>query len=167
MLVDVPAGQENSCSYTATFPSSVSANAAGVSDLTLSTASEVTVSGSDKTAAAEYQTSILVEFTPEVTITIPGTDAGGDGVNDFTGTDITVTFAPVGSTPVGCTATASEVWQIDAAGTATRQSNEGAAFVLVGRPAGQENSCSYTVTFPGSVSANAAGVSDLTLSTCR
>ena len=165
VLVDVPAGQENSCSYTATFPGSVSANAAGVSDLTLSTASEVTVSNSDKTATAEYQTSILVEFTPEVTITIPGTDAGGDGVNDFTGTDITVMFAPVGSTPVGCTATASEVWQIDAAGTATRQSNEGAAFVLVGRPAGQENSCSYTVTFPGSVSANTAGVSDLTLST--
>ena len=140
-LVGRPAGQTQSCTYDVSAVLAV-AN----SDLEQVSITPATVTAAASTVTVEYTTTTGTMFSPAVMFTFPDVDDNNDGVNDFAGTDVEVTFTPTSGSPAGCTATATETWRVADSGTATQQ---GAAAELVGRPAGQTQSCAYDVTFPG------------------
>lgn len=84
-------------------------------------------------------------FSPSVTITVPLTDADGDGVKDFAGASFVVEFDVVENSNSGCTDSATGTYVVQDGGAVTVSSG---VPVLVDRPAGVTSNCSYDVTFP-------------------
>ena len=140
MLVDRLANEDRRCSYSVEFP----ASAAG-GDLVLDATGTVTVSAEAVSAAATYINAESL-FSPEVTVMVPDFDDDGDGVNNYAGTDIVVSFAAVGGSDPGCAAV-TQTWRISDGGAAVLS---GGPAVLVDRPEGVTSRCSYDVVFPPS-----------------
>ena len=139
LLVDRPRDVASDCKYVVEFPTPV---ATAVGALTLASTTPATVSFTAKGAAASYENTDSV-FSPGVLFTFPDVDDNNDGVNDFAGTNIEVTFTRTAGSHAGCSATATETWRVADSGTLTQQ---GAAAELVGRPAGQTQGCAYDVS---------------------
>lgn len=99
------------------------------------------VSAAAASAIGEY-TDTMVEFSPDVTITVPAFDDDEDDLNDFAGAAFVVTFTRVEGSDEGCNATESESWVVSDSGAVVRTS---LAAVLVGSVAGATDPCQYDV----------------------
>ena len=141
-LVDYPAGTLNRCSYDVAFQATV-LDDEGVLTL-IPPSSPLLVSATSRTVAASY----LSRFFPNVSITVLDGDEDGDGVNDFSGIDITIVFSPISTAPSGCTGTFEETWQVGDNGVAQRS---GEATSLSDLLEGQTNRCVYDIVFPETV----------------
>ena len=140
-LVAYLAGGVVRCSYTVAFQATVPA-ADGSGELMLDSVSAAVFAAGEPVAAG-----YVTKFLSDVTVTVPLVDADEDEVNDFSGTDITVTLTPTASSPAGCTPAAAEVWRVGDDVTAARQ---GAATQLLDRPTGAASRCQYSTVFPAS-----------------
>lgn len=94
--------------------------------------------------SASAQTA-ATNFTPSVKITVPQTDADGNGANDLSGTRFDIGFSPAEGSVAGCTTTASGAYVVQDSGTVTVS---GTAPLLVDRPAGETARCSYVIGWP-------------------
>ena len=139
VLLDRPAGASNSCEYAANFADSV-VDVGGA--LGLVSGDGVVVSAASASVAAVYE-NVGSTFSPDISITVPDIDVDGNGVHDFLGTTILVSFDPVGGSNDVCNS-GSERWVVDDDGSVTRSSG---AAGLVDSPQGVESRCQYDVAF--------------------
>ena len=135
-LVALPQGQTSRCEYAVTFV----VTGAGAGDLALPTVGPFMVSGASTRVVAGYVPSRNLVFSPVVDIGVP---VFGPGDGSFPVTTFTVTFTRVSGSNVGCTETASEVWEFTG-GVVVRSAGQMAA-VLVNFPQGVVSSCLYDV----------------------
>ena len=136
-LVNRPEGVVSPCAYAVEFE--VLGAAAG--RLVSESGGPFRVSAAVSATVGYVNTATM--FSPAVEVTVPAID-------DLSGTEITVGFAPVNGSNVGCTETASEVWLVGTGGAVARPDGQAAA-TLVDRPQGADSRCQYTATFPDTV----------------
>ena len=134
-LVDYPAGVQIQCQYDVVWPV--------VPGWVLQPGATTRVSASSSVVSGEYVAIAATYFTPEVTINVPQLDETGDGVNDFSGTEFTISFRPAYGFASSCPAVTRGTYVVQDSGTVSEVS----APVLVDRPEGKTINCIYRSDF--------------------
>ncbi len=136
-LVSYVTGASSICVYDVIWPD--------VAGLVLQPDATATVSYTVETISASYVAATVTTFSPTVNISVPQTDAGGDGVNDFAGTSVAVTFSRVSDSSSDCSASVSGVYVVQNNGDVELT---GTAPMLVDYPARSADGCVYDVAWP-------------------
>ena len=151
-LVDRPLGLSYRCKYWVTFPNSNSAPADSSPDADLKSGNlfrtserSVNIQAIKRTASVSYL-EFQTKFLPEVAVSVPDHDDDNNGINDFSGTDIRVSFTPVAGSNAGCTSSANGLWRVQDDG----RLKVSASAPLVNLPRGSTSHCSYDVSFAAS-----------------
>lgn len=137
VLVDRPSGVDGRCGYDVTI-------VVPESHLVLQTDPEpdTEVSGSDLVASVTYE-STEISFVPNVNIAVPLVDEDDNSENDFAGTSIAVSFAPVGDDTTVCTPSIRVTYTVGNDGNVS-----GATPTLVAYPLDAVSECTYTAELP-------------------
>lgn len=143
-LVDVPAGETSPCQYRISLRSTVGTN--GGIRLALETGASELVSATSRTASASYVVLAVVE--PDVRISVPQTDADGDGVNDFAGAEFRVRYWKTATSDSKCTLFSFGGRYVVANNGSVGLHNNDSVPALVDMPVGKSSSCEYRVEFP-------------------
>lgn len=135
-LVDFPQDSGISCVYDVTWPDDLPrlvkpSNAPG------------SVSESSGTLSVHYEASLL-DFTPNITITVPDVDEDDNGINDLSSTTFVVRFTQ-SRTNAECSEPKHESHVVGDDGEVTR---DGPGVTLVGVPEGSTTRCTYLIGWP-------------------
>lgn len=142
-LVNVPPGVSTNCQYDVALDEAVQSSSGA--NLILQAGATATVNAAAGSVSASYalDTSGDTHFTPDLTITVPQTDADGNGIPDAAETSIPVNFKPVAGSDGGCESV-SATYRVNAQGDVVLDAHD-TPLNLINVPEGTTHSCVYEV----------------------